>query len=307
MAELAKVDELRFDGKVVIVTGGGRGFGRCHALDFAQRGASVVVADYGMELDGTGSSPEPVESVVAEIRAAGGEATAVFADCSVESEAQRVVQTAIDTFGALDVLVNNAGISDPDWFEEQSAERIVRMTNNQYYTTVWMTKAAWPHLQASAGNVVNTASEAIFGGVPKAASYCGAKGAVFAFTRSLALDGRRIGIRVNAVCPRGNTRMSAPPALSRHYDQPPEFFKSEWFEGMKPEYVSAAVIAFAHGSCELTGETFVCGDSLVMRLATVETQGIKGTAGVSPEEILGNLDQVMDMTDAMLMTFERPG
>jgi NAD(P)-dependent dehydrogenase (short-subunit alcohol dehydrogenase family) len=301
------VDELRFDGKSVIVTGGGRGFGRCHALDFARRGASVVVADYGMALDGTGWDQEPVESVVQEILDAGGEATAVFANCAVEAEARRVVQTTVDAYGKLDVLVNNAGISDPDWFEEQSPERIVRMTENQYYTTVWMTRAAWPHLKASGGNVVNTASEAVLGGVPKAASYCGAKGGVFALTRALALDGRRIGIRLNSVCPRGNTRLSAPEVLSRHYDQPTEYFKSEWFEGMKPEYVSAAVIAFAHESCELTGECFVCGGSLVMRLATVETLGIDNKrGGVSPEEILGNLDQIMDMTNATLMTFERP-
>jgi len=301
------MDEMRFDGKSVIVTGGGRGFGRCHALDFARRGASVTVADYGMALDGTGSSPEPVESVVQEIKDAGGEATAVFADCAVEAEAQRVVQTAIDTYGKLDVLVNNAGIADPDWFEDQTSERIIRMTDNQYYATVWMTRAAWPHLKASGGNVVNTASEAILGGVPKAASYCGAKGAVFAFTRALALDGRRIGIRLNAVCPRGNTRLSAPEVLARHYDQPVESFKSEWFEGMKPEYPSAAVIAFAHESCELTGETFVCGGSLVMRLATVETVGIDNqSGGVSAEEILANLDQIMDMTDATLMTIDRP-
>jgi NAD(P)-dependent dehydrogenase (short-subunit alcohol dehydrogenase family) len=301
------VDELRFDGKSVIVTGGGRGFGRCHALDFARRGARVVVADYGMDLDGMGWSTEPVERTVQEIRDAGGDATAVFANCAIVSEAQRVVQTAVDTYGQLDVLVNNAGISDPDWFESQSVERIRRMTDNQYFSTVWMTRAAWPHLQASGGNVVNTASEAILGGVPKAASYCGAKGGVFALTRALALDGRRIGIRLNAVCPRGNTRMSAPEALSRHYDQPPDFFQNEWFAGMKPEYVSAAVIAFAHESCELTGETFVCGDSLVMRLATVETQGINnGSGGLTPEEILGNLDQVMDMTGATLMTIDRP-
>jgi NAD(P)-dependent dehydrogenase (short-subunit alcohol dehydrogenase family) len=305
MAELAKVDELRFDGKTVIVTGGGRGFGRCHALDFARRGANVVVAEYGMELDGTGWSEAPVRSVVEEIRDAGGEATAVFANCAVQTEAARVVQTAVDTYGRLDVLVNNAGISDPDWFEAQSAERIQRMTDNQYYTVVWMTKAAWPHLRASGGNVVNTASEAILGGVPKAASYCGAKGGVFAFTRALALDGRRLGIRLNAVCPRGNTRLSAPEVLARHYDQPVEFFQSEWFDGMKPEYVSAAVVAFAHESCALTGETFVCGGSLVMRLATVETIGITGTEGVSAEEILGNLDTIMDMTDANLMTFDR--
>jgi len=299
------LNELRFDGKTVIVTGGGRGFGRCHALEFARRGANVVIADYGMELDGTGSSSEPVESVAKEIRDAGGEATAVFANCAIPTEAARVVQTAVDTYGKLDILVNNAGISDPDWFEDQSRERIERMTDNQYYTVVWMTQAAWPHLKASGGNVVNTASEAILGGVPKAASYCGAKGGVFAFTRALALDGKRLGVRLNAVCPRGNTRLSAPETLSKHYDKPPESFLSEWFEGMKPEYVSAAVIAFAHDSCELTGETFVCGGSLVMRLATVETVGIQGTDGVSPEEILGSLDQIMDMTDAKLMTIDR--
>jgi NAD(P)-dependent dehydrogenase (short-subunit alcohol dehydrogenase family) len=299
------VDELRFDGKSVIVTGAGRGFGRCHALDFARRGASVVVADYGMALDGTGWDTEPVESVAQEIRDAGGEATAVFANCAIPTEAQRVVQTAVDAYGKLDVLVNNAGISDPDWFEDQSRERIERMTDNQYYTVVWMTQAAWPHLKASGGNVVNTASEAILGGVPKAASYCGAKGGVFAFTRALALDGKRLGVRLNAVCPRGNTRLSAPETLSKHYDKPPESFLSEWFEGMKPEYVSAAVLAFAHDSCELTGETFVCGGSLVMRLATVETVGIQGTDGVSPEEILDKLDQIMDMTDAKLMTIDR--
>jgi len=299
------MDELRFDGKSVIVTGGGRGFGRCHSLDFARRGASVVVADYGMELDGTGWSTEPVESVVQEIRDGGGEATAVFANCAIPTEAERVVQTAVDTYGKLDILVNNAGISDPDWFEDQSRERIIRMTDNLYYTAVWMTQAAWPHLKASGGNVVNTASEAILGGVPKAASYCGAKGGVFAFTRALALDGRRLGIRLNAVCPRGNTRLSAPETLSKHYDKPPESFLSEWFEGMKPEYVSAAVIAFSHDSCELTGETFVCGGSQVMRLATVETKGIQGTDGVSPEELLASLDQIMDMTDATLMTIDR--
>jgi NADP-dependent 3-hydroxy acid dehydrogenase YdfG len=196
----------------------------------------VVVADYGMELDGTGWSQDPVESVVQEIRDAGGDAIAVFANCAVETEAQRVVETAVNAYGKVDVLVNNAGISDPDWFAEQSSERIRRMTDNQYYSTVWMTRAAWPFLVTSGGNVVNTASEAL-------------------------LDGHRIGVRLNAICPRGNTRLSAPEVLARHYDQPAESFKSEWFEGMRPEYPTAAVIAFAHESCDLTGETFVCGDS----------------------------------------------
>jgi NAD(P)-dependent dehydrogenase (short-subunit alcohol dehydrogenase family) len=298
------MDEMRFDGKTVIVTGGGRGFGRCHALDFARRGANVVVAEYGMTLDGIGWSTEPLDSVIQEIRDAGGEATGVFANVSIETEAQRVVQTAVDTYGKLDILVNNAGIADPDWFEDQTSERIIRMTNNQYYTVVWMAKAAWPHLKASGGNMVNTASEALLGNVPKAVSYCGAKGGVFAFTRALALDGKRFGVRVNQICPRGNTRLSAPEVLAFHFDAPVENFVNEYFDGMKPEYVSAAVIYFAHESCELTGETFICGNSQVMRLATIETQGITGTAGVTPEEIAEQLDKVMDTTDATLMLID---
>jgi NAD(P)-dependent dehydrogenase (short-subunit alcohol dehydrogenase family) len=299
------MDEMRFDGKTVIVTGGGRGFGRCHALDFARRGANVVVAEYGMALDGTGWSTEPLDSVIQEIRDAGGEATGIFANVSIETEAERVVQTAIDKYGKLDILVNNAGIADPDWFEDQTAERIIRMTNNQYYTVVWMAKAAWPHLKASGGNMVNTASEAVLGNVPKAASYCGAKGGVFALTRALALDGKRIGVRVNQICPRGNTRLSAPDVLAFHFDAPVENFVGEFFDGMKPEYVSAAVIYFAHESCGLTGETFICGNSTVMRLATVETQGIDNkTGGVTPEELAENIDQVMDMKDATLMLID---
>jgi len=297
-------DEMRFDGKSVIVTGGGRGFGRQHALQFAARGASVTVADYGMTLDGIGWDPEPVETTVQMIKDAGGEATAVFANVAIQTEAQRVVQTAIDTYGKLDVLVNNAGIADPDWFDDQTPERILRMTDNQYHNTVWMCMAAWPHLKESKGSIVNTASEAMLGNVPKAASYCGAKGGVFAFTRALALDGKRLGIRVNQICPRGNTRLSAPDVLAFHFDAPRENFVSEYFDGMKTEYPSAAVIFFAHESCPLTGETFVCGNSQVMRVAVLETQGLDGSGGWTPEEISQNLDRIMDVKDATLMEIE---
>ncbi|HEY6533952.1 MAG TPA: SDR family NAD(P)-dependent oxidoreductase [Acidimicrobiales bacterium] len=298
------VDELRFDGKVAIVTGGGRGFGRSHARELARRGASVVVADYGMEVDGIGWSEEPARSVVQEIRDAGGEATAVLANCAVETEAQRVVQTAIDAYGKLDVLVNNAGISDPDWLADQTSERLIRMVDNQFFTTLWMTKAAWPHLEASGGNVVCTASEATTGNVPKAPAYSGAKGGVLSLSKALALDGRRLGIRVNAISPRGKTRMVTPERMALHYDQPPETFEHS-FDTMPTEYASAAVIFFAHESCEVTGETFVCGGGTVLRLALIETHGIVNeSGGVSPEEIAARLDEVLDSTDAKVMTID---
>jgi hypothetical protein len=299
------MEELRFDGKSVIITGAGRGFGRCHAHLLATRGARLVIADWGMELNGLGSSAEPIEQVAKEIEALGGDVVPLHVNVATEEGAASVVQAAIDAYGKLDVLVNNAGIADPDWFEDQDAERIRRMTDNQYYSVVWMAKAAWPHLKASGGNMVNTASEALLGNVPKAASYCGAKGGVFALTRALALDGKRLGVRVNQICPRGNTRLSAPEVLAFHFDAPIENFYGEFFDGMKPEYVSPAVAYLAHESCTLTGQTLISGNSQVKLLACYESEGISVTDHeIAPEDIAANIDKIMDMKDAVLMDID---
>ena len=296
------MDELRFDGKSVIVTGAGRGFGRCHSLLLASRGARLVVADYGVELDGTGSSPQPAEDVAREINELGGEAIPVFADVSSPTGAAAVVKAAIHGLGGVDVLVNNAGISDPDWFDAQDEDRIRRMTDFQYYSVVWMSRAAWKPLRVSGGCVVNTASEAMLGNVPKAASYSGAKGGVFAFSRALALDGRRHGIRVNLVAPRGNTRMSAPGVLARHFDQPEEAFDNPIMNAMRPELVSPAVAFLAHESCHLNGVTVICGGGQAMMLACVETTGITIEGrDITPEDLAINIDALQDMNNATLM------
>jgi NAD(P)-dependent dehydrogenase (short-subunit alcohol dehydrogenase family) len=300
------MNKMRFDGRSVVVTGGGRGFGRQHALLLASRGAKIVVADYGMELDGSGSSAEPAQLVAKEIEAAGGEAIPCFANVAEESGAAEVVKTAVDAFGGLDILINNAGICDHAWFEDLTAENFLRLVRHHYLGTVHTSLAAWPHLrEADHGCIVNTASEAILGNVPKAVSYSGAKGAVFAFTRALALDGKRHGIRVNAVAPRGNTRMSDSRILAFTFDQPEENFKNEFFDQMRPEYVSPAVAFLAHESCALTGEVFVSGMLKVMRIAVIETEGLTFTPEtLSPEGIAENLDALMDITDATLMGIE---
>jgi NAD(P)-dependent dehydrogenase (short-subunit alcohol dehydrogenase family) len=267
----------------------------------------VVVADYGMDLDGSGSSPQPAESVVKEIEAAGGEAVPCFASVAERDGAAQIVQTALDSFGGVDVLVNNAGIADPDWFEDTDMDRFEKMAQHQLFGTAYMCKAAWPHLKESRnGCIVNTASEAVTGFVPKCASYSAAKGGVYSLTRALALDGRRFGLRVNAVSPRGNTRMSSPEIMSRFYDLPLETFKSPHMEAMRPEFVSPAVAYLAHESCPLTGETFISGGLSVMRLTFIQTSGISTEGTLTPEDIAQNLDQLMDTSGASVRELENP-
>lgn len=296
------MSELRFDGRTVIVTGAGRGIGRCHSLLFASRGARVVVADLGSKLDGSGASSAPANEVVQEIKDAGGEAVACYASVADEAGAASIAEVAMDTYGRIDVVVNNAGIAAPlDWFENLTLADVRAMIDVHYLGTVYVTKAAWPHLQAAGyGRVVNTFSEGAIGTVPKNASYGGAKGGIFGFTRALAVDGARNGILVNAVVPRADTRMATPDILSHVYDAPKELFQGNMTQ-FAPQFVSPAAVYLAHESCTLNGEMLVAGGGQVLRLAVVETTGITDEQ-LTPESIAENIDKVLDTTDAQLMT-----
>jgi NAD(P)-dependent dehydrogenase (short-subunit alcohol dehydrogenase family) len=291
------MNELRFDGRSVIVTGAGRGVGRCHALLLAERGAKVVVADLGGQLDGSGSSTEPAQQVVKEIEAAGGEAVACHASVADEKGAASIVQTAIDAFGRVDVVVNNAGIADPDWFEDLSLERFRRMVDVHYLGTVNVTFAAWPHMiDAGYGRIVNTCSEAAFGITPKATSYSGGKGGVFGFSRALAIEAPRHGIRINMVAPRASTRLSGPPVMAKTYDVAEEVFEGV-MDKFAPELVSPAAAFLAHESCPLNGEVLVAGAGQVFRLAVVANDGFTKD-DVTPEDIAENIEKVMDLSGA---------
>lgn len=296
------MSELRFDGRTVIVTGAGRGVGRSHALSFATRGARVVVADIGSALDGGGSSSAPADEVVAEIVSAGGEAVACFADVASEDGAASIIQAALDSFGQIDVVVNNAGIAAPlDWIENLTNADYRRMVDIHHLGTVYVTKAAWPHLTATRGNVVNTTSEGVLGMVPKNSSYGSAKGAVLGFTRALALDGLRHGIRVNAVVPRAMTRMSTPDVLAHVYDADADSFGTASIPQFSAEFVSPAAVYLAHMSCTLAGELLICGGGQVQRLALSESVGIADDA-LTPEVVAARIDEILAMEAAHLMT-----
>jgi len=293
--------DLRFDGRVVAVTGAGRGVGRSHALLLAAKGARVVVADYGVDLDGGGSSSAPAEDVAREIKANGGDAVACYASVAEESSANSVVATAIDAFGRIDAIVNNAGIHDPGTFETLSAAQFRKMMDVHFFGTLFVTRAAWPHfVRAGYGRVVNTVSEAMLGGIPELTSYGAAKGAVFGLTRNLATEGLAHGIRVNAIAPRAYTRLSAAHSekLSTVMSIPKEVM-DEINASMPPELCAPAAAFLAHESCPLNGEVLQIGMGAVSRIAVVRTAGISKSP-LTAEDIAENLESILDVRDALV-------
>lgn len=295
--------ELRFDGRVAAVTGAGRGVGRSHAMLLAQKGARVVVADYGVGIDGGSSSRAPADEVVREITASGGHAVACYASVADQQGAQSIIDTAVEKFGRIDVVINNAGIHDPGLFEALSVEQFRSMLEVHFVGSLLVARAAWPHfMEAGYGRIVNTVSEAMLGGIPELTSYGAAKGAVFGLTRNLATEGTPHGIRVNAVAPRAYTRMSA-----SHSDTVAaqlsiaEEVMDVINASMPPELCSPAAAFLAHEDCPLNGEVLQVGMGNVARIAVVRTAGITNTP-LTAEDIADHLDTIMNVSDAQVAT-----
>ncbi|MEV5238281.1 3-oxoacyl-ACP reductase [Streptomyces cinnamoneus] len=207
------------NGATAVVTGAGRGLGRAEALELARLGANVVVNDYGRPgRDGSGeASAAPAEEVAAEIRAAGGRATAHCGDVSDFEQARELVQLAVETYGALDVLVNNAGIlRDRMVFSmtEDEWDAVVRVHLKGHFNTTRFAAAHWRDRSKAAGGapvhgrIVNTSSEAFLAGSAGQPNYAAAKGGIVGLTTSTAAALRKYGVTVNAICPRARTRMT---------------------------------------------------------------------------------------------------
>ena len=285
------MDRLSFAGRVVIVTGAGRGIGRAHALLLAERGASVVVADLGARVDGSGvDGDDPAADVVAEIRAAGGRAMASRADVSTESGAADLVAATIENFGELHAVVNNAGIVRTARFEELSTAEYQRYLDVHFFGSLFVCRAAWPHLIASgSGRVVNTVSAAMLG-TPLMTHYGSSKGAVFSLTRNLAVEGAEHGILVNAVAPGAGTRMAENAAGSLS-PEVMEYLRTQ----LRPEHVAPVVAFLAHPACQVTGEVFNAAGGAVNRLALVTTTGIQDPA-LTVETVAERFGEVMAIT-----------
>ena len=247
------------EGRIVIVTGAGRGIGRGHALEFARQGAKVVVNDLGAESDGTGGSGGPAGEVVDAIRAMGGEAIVNGDDVADWAGAQRLVQTAVDTFGGLDVLVNNAGFLRDRMVVSTSEEEwdaVIRVHLKGHFAPTRFAAAYWREQQKNGvavdGRVFNTSSGAGLMGSVGQGAYSAAKAGIAGLTMVEAAELGRYGVTANAIAPAARTRMTE--AVFADSMAPPD---DDAFDAMAPENIAPLVVWLGSAdSAGVTGRVF---------------------------------------------------
>ena len=272
--------EHRFDKRVAVVTGAGRGLGREYALLLAQRGASVVVNDLGGTIEGDGEDTAPAEEVVAEIEAAGGKAVADGNDISTAAGADALIATALQSFKRLDILVANAGIMRWARFPEVSDDDFARHLAVHLAGSFHTVRAAWPRFAGQTyGRIVLTTSTGMLG-LPGNTAYAAAKGGVLGLARSLASAGRPLGIKVNCIAPAATTRMAGTGGPQ-----------------MPPESVAPMVAYLAHDACPVTGEVYVAGAGRFARLFVATTEGYVHEGGTpTVEDVADHWKAISDET-----------
>jgi len=281
--------DVRFDGRVAIVTGAGGGLGRSHALLLASRGAKVVVNDLGGAVDGTGASTMMADKVVEEIRSAGGEAVPDYHGVDTWEGGQAIVKTALEAFAKVDILINNAGILRDKSFmkmEEEDWDKVLAVHVKGAFN---VTKAAFPVMRENGyGRIVFTTSAAGLYGNFGQTNYSTAKLALVGFMNTLKLEGARYNILCNTIAPIAGTRMTATV-------MPPDMV-----DKLKPDYVSPVVAYLCSEECTDSGVIFVAGAGYFSRAAVVEGPGITldASKGITIEDVRDRLADIKKLEGA---------
>ena len=273
--------DLGFDGKVAIVTGAGGGLGRQHALLLASRGALVVVNDLGGSVDGTGGSAGPAQLVVDEITAAGGEAVADTSSVATPEGGAAIVQAAVDAFGRVDIVVNNAGILRDKAFHNAGPDLWNPVFGVHLAGAFNVTQPAFARMREQGyGRIISTSSAAgLFGNFGQT-NYGAAKMGLVGLTRVLAVEGAKYGIKANVIAPLALTRMT-------------EAIMGSLGERLDPGLVSPLVAFLAHEDCDVSGEIFSVGGGRVARIFIGETPGYYSPE-LTPEDVRDHWDEIRD-------------
>ena len=279
---------IDFDGQVAIVTGAGRGMGREMALLLARRGARVLVNDYGGDPEGHAGTSAQAEAVVAEIAAAGGQAVANADTVGTAAAADAIVQAALQAFGRIDILINNAGGSTIGAIDELADEAIERVMRTNYWGAYLLLRRVWPHLrQQGYGRIVNVCSSAVLG-IGTIAPYSSAKAAMVGLTAEAAIEGREHGIHVNAIFPAGYTRLAAKSQEDARV----------WMEThFAPALVAQAVAYFSSREMAHSGDIYGVGGGRVSRIAFFNNDGFFDRQ-LTPELVGEHIDRIRDLSGA---------
>ncbi|KQW70525.1 3-oxoacyl-ACP reductase [Phenylobacterium sp. Root77] len=275
--------DIRFDGKVAIVTGAGGGLGRQHALELARRGAKVVVNDLGGSVDGSGGSSAAADAVVAEIKAAGGEAISNGSSVTDDAGVALMVKQAMDTWGRIDILIANAGILRDKSFSKMELADFELVVNVHLMGTVKPVKAVWEIMreQNYGRIVVTTSSSGMYGNFGQS-NYGAAKLGIIGFMNTIKLEGQKNNIHINAISPVAATRMTE------------NLMPAPVLEKLKPEYVTPGVVYLASEEAP-TGAILTAGAGAFALSRIYETEGVYlGEGGLSVEEVRDNWSKISD-------------
>lgn len=280
---------IRLDNKVAIVTGAGRGVGKHYALQLAARGAKLVVNDLGGDNEGVGQSTSPAEEVAQEIQNLGGTAIADFNSVAEPESARQIVQTALDHFGTVDILINNAGILRDKSFMKMSLEDFEFVLKVHLLGTIYMTKAAFPVMREKQyGRIVLATSSAGLYGNFGQTNYSAAKMGIVGFMNSLKLEGQKYNVLVNTVAPLASSRLGV------------GIFPDELMKFMKPDLVASLIVYYCSDQCTSTGNIIIAGLGHYAGIQLMESPGVRfdPEQDVTPEMIQENFHQITNMDNA---------